>query len=108
MEAKNRGIAKVRHTSALDGNAKGMGRIINDLQVIFPGDPFDLPCPAHISVHMHRQDGRGPGCDQLLQPIRVQSKILDVDITEHRSKSPSYDCMSGGGKGKGSGDHFPA
>lgn len=59
MEAENRQVAMVQHAAAMTLHTKGVGGIINDLEVVVVGDLLDSIDVTGVAIAMHRHDGRG-------------------------------------------------
>ena len=87
VETKAGNITKRSRALTLILDAKCMRCIIDDLQLVFVGNPLDLLDIADIAIDMHRHDGTRAIRDQRLELIHVHREVLRIDITEDRRQA---------------------
>ena len=59
VKAQHREVAMVEHTAAVTLHAKGMGGVVNNLEVVVVGNLLNGINIARVTIAMHRHDGRG-------------------------------------------------
>ena len=87
VETKAGNITKRSRALAFILDAKCMRCIIDDLQLVFVGNPLDLLDIADIAIDMHRHDGTRAIRDQRLEFIHIHREVLRIDITEDRRQA---------------------
>ncbi len=106
MEAQDGEVAMLEQAFTLVLDAKGMRRVINDLQVVVVGNGLNSLNVAGVAVHMDRQNGSGLWSDGGFDLVWVDVQCLGVNIHEHRLNAVPEQGMGCGNEGVRRGDHL--
>ena len=107
MEAERRHVAGIDDGLPVFPYAKGMRRIINNLQAVSVGYLLYPLRLAGLAVDMHGHDGSGLGSDCRLYLLGVDIPRLRVDVDKHRLDAVPPQGMRGSHKTIRSGYHLP-
>lgn len=104
MKAQHRQVAVAQHTAASVLHAKGMGSVVNHLEVVVVGNFLDGLDIARVAIAVHRHDGRGLRGDGRFDLGRVEVERVRVDVGKHRFDAVPQQRMRGGDEGIRRGD----
>ena len=84
VEAERGHVARVKDALAVHLHAKGVGRVIDNLQAVLVGYVLYSLRITRLAIAMNRHDGRGPRSYRSLDAVRVDAAVRRVDVHEHR------------------------
>lgn len=83
VKAQHRQIAMAQHAATRVLHAKGVGGVVDDLEVVVVGNLLDGLNIARVAIAMHRHDGRGLRCDGGFDAGGIKVEGVGVHIYKH-------------------------
>ena len=100
VEAEGGGVAVLEQTFAFIVYAEGMGRIVDDFQIVLLGDGTDGFYIASVTEYVHRHDGAGLRDDFCRDVLWGQAPGRRIDICKDRLDTIPLQRACGGDEGK--------
>lgn len=107
MEAEHRGIPEGAYPSSFVRLSKGVGGIIENLEVVSRCNLLDGLHITDVAIDMDRNDCGSLLSDQGFDERGIKGVITLLDVTEDRLEAIADNGMRGGDKGEGGGDDLP-
>lgn len=99
-------VAMVQHAAAMALHAKGVGGVVNHLEVVVVGDLLDGIDVTGVAIAVHGHDGRGLRGDGGLDLGWIDVECGGLDVDKHRFVAIPEQGMCSGNKAVGGGDDF--
>lgn len=106
VEAEHANVAELGNRAAVDLDAEGMRRIIDQPQAMPPGDIGQGVQVAGVSVNVHGQDGGRPRRDGRFDSFGVQRVGVRFDVDENGLQAVGDQRVAGGDERERRGDDF--
>src|SRR5882724_9920445 len=108
VKAKTSGITKCAGTSPPVFASVGLGRVLDDEEIMVPRELKNWIHVGRLAEQMHWNDGLGARAKRLFKPGRVHRVGGLVNIDKHRPSSTVSNGLGSGHKCIGNGDYFVA
>ncbi len=108
VEAEHRGVTEGRGRLLSLPHAKGMRGVIDQLEAVRVGDAPDRIHVAEVTVHVDRDDRRGPRGHQAPHTLGVDGVVVGLDVGEDGNKAGARNGVHGAREGERRGDHLAA
>ncbi len=107
VEAEDSHVAESSELFALEAAPAGLGVVLQDQQLVYPGDVHDLVDMGPGAAHVHGNDRLGVGRDPFLDGGRVEVQCL-VDVGHDRDGPHLQHRLVGRQEREGGDDHLVA